>query len=746
MSGEEEQYDETKLDTNAITKKPGTTPKVPPDNIFEVLKDMPIFNESGKLEKQSEKVWNKARIALKNAITVKYLHLIVSTNRYKLKTRLVDYKKSLNLLASADEPLVCQTQSNIPKDTLRAINCLKSDVMLKPMFKGTGASPFHQFYWFPDQKNLWKNYINNSNGAAVICKFDTIVDRAYVGDVLTDYVSLYALFTHCDKVTIPFIQFIAEDQNDDLLEFCIDEFLREIVPALRSILIDISMLDMMNTLFNECDINDYNGRILYSYMTGNEYPPTLIKIDAFLVISYLNDLFNDQYQIHSITIFFIQSIIFLSTVSDYETLTEALKNLILISISDRLYPCTMTARRYYLDATDNRSIKDLFETYKKYEVRSSSKNDLVEFISNNDFSQSIIYNALLNTKKYLDEDLKLIIKKDSYRINSYRNQKNMDSVLKVFSLYPLWTNVPQIDRNSPHEYQNLKDLYRDQQLSFVPRNEDESLLRLPPEEFLVKHAIFLSSSFSLLRQIISTDINNDGNQNVSNLREIRFFYYLNFFENWKNRANRSSFEKEQKEIHDNEKNCEITSTVSDHSSEKTGDNVAEAISNSCSENTPKNASIHMNHDYLAFNEPTGEMSHSTPEKIANPNRKRRKYLDACPTLKVIYNLPKEKNKFKDCLIKNGNMFDPKKIACSRGTQSSKKKVNFTPLRKLGSTCLFDSLVELFAHSIRNFNDFYVYCQNIGEENDLIRITFNLATSNKLIQFYKERDRYFFSSR
>ncbi|KAJ8685306.1 hypothetical protein QAD02_021099 [Eretmocerus hayati] len=133
------------------------------------------------------------------------------------------------------------------------------------------------------------------------------------------------------------------------------------------------------------------------------------------------------------------------------------------------------------------------------------------------------------------------------------------------------------------------------------------------------------------------------------------------------------------------------------------------------------------------------MSHSTPEKIANPNRKRRKYLDARPTLKGIYNSPKKKNKFKDCLVKNGNMFDPKKVACPRGTQSSKKQVNFTPLRKLSSTCLFDSVVEIFAHSIRNFNDFYVYCQNIGEENDLIRMTFNLATSNKLIQFYKERD-------
>ncbi|KAJ8685307.1 hypothetical protein QAD02_021100 [Eretmocerus hayati] len=174
----------------------------------------------------------------------------------------------------------------------------------------------------------------------------------------------------------------------------------------------------------------------------------------------------------------------------------------------------------------------------------------------------------------------------------------MDSVLKVLSLYPLWTNVPQIDRNSsPHEYQYLKDLHQDQQSSFVPRDEDKSLLRLPPEEFLVKHAVFLSSSFSLLREIISTDINNNHNHNVSNLREIGFFYYLNSFENWKNKANRSSFQKEQKEIHDNERNCEITSTVSDHSSEKIGDNIAEVISNSCSENTHKNASIRMDHDY-----------------------------------------------------------------------------------------------------------------------------------------------------
>ncbi|KAJ8685308.1 hypothetical protein QAD02_021101 [Eretmocerus hayati] len=306
MSGEEEQQDGSKLDANAATIKPGTTLKVPPDEIFEVLKDLTIFGENGKLVKQSEKVWKEARSALKNAITIKYLHLIVSSNRHNLKERIVDYKKSLNLPASVDEPVLIQTQSK-PKDTLRAINSLKFDVMLKHMFKGTRASPFHQFYWFPDQKNLWKNYISNSNGAAVICEFGAVVDRAYVGDVLTDYFSLYALFTRCNKVTIPFIQFIAENQNDDLLEFCIGEFLREIVPAPRSISIDISMLDMMITLFNECDINDYNGRILYSYMTGNEYPPTLIKIDAILVMSYLNDLFNDQYQIHSITIFFIQS-------------------------------------------------------------------------------------------------------------------------------------------------------------------------------------------------------------------------------------------------------------------------------------------------------------------------------------------------------------------------------------------------------------------------------------------------------
>lgn len=59
-------------------------------NIFAVLKDLPIFDQNGKLKKEKDGVWNDA-VLLLDKMAKHNLYIYVQQNRHSIKTKLKNH-------------------------------------------------------------------------------------------------------------------------------------------------------------------------------------------------------------------------------------------------------------------------------------------------------------------------------------------------------------------------------------------------------------------------------------------------------------------------------------------------------------------------------------------------------------------------------------------------------------------------------------------------------------------------------
>ncbi|KAJ8666242.1 hypothetical protein QAD02_007904 [Eretmocerus hayati] len=714
---------------------------VPPEELYEALKDLHVFKQDGTLKPQSDDVWETARTRLHRQITVKNIHVNVSGNRNDLQKRLAR-QSGIEFHVQADENPVASSEVVAPTDSLAEINILKHDTLLSPMFKGSGGSPFYAFYWFPDQAHLWKELIGKFNKTVALCKFDEFIMNGHVFGVPTGELSFYSVFTQCCGKMLSFCHFVGEKTAEAfLLDFFIGVFLREeSLAAPKCILVEPQMLETIIPTFNEVSTTEYNSLCLTAFFSGEGFPRTIVKIDAFLVIEHVEVLLRKHFKLQNVVQFFVSSFLFISTLDDITLFDEALGNIFIVLLSKYFHDKASTSRQFYADIINQEPMKQLKGKYSTSKTNSSK--DFKECIDRLKIEKSEIFRMFKLKKETMMPHLDSYPKPGDCEINPYYNKEALDDLMVIFSLFPLWTNLPKAPESTPVSlvYQDLRNSYSNFGLNFPEKSNDGTICKLTPEEFLKKHAIQLIDSFSGWREL-SKIAKNHYKGKTRQLTQADFHAHLNLIENWMNRGNKFVFVREEKqldalhEIDNSQNNSELVETLNMEMGNSTHDLELSAIS--------------LDHSYSKISNNVGvstaekidqpsrrDLKHSTPEEKCGPNKKKpkNKYITPCPNLEIIYNMPKKKGKFKTTLLRNGNKLCPKKI------------VPTEPLYKIASTCLIDSLAELLAHGIMLYSSFHYYCSDAvkHEAGQVIQMMYDYATKGNIPQFYKNRALYMFA--
>lgn len=262
----------------------GRPARVGYDAIFDVLKYMPIFHETGELRKQKDPVWKEA-CSLLPEMNLHNLYLFVHQDRRDIRTNLLKYL-GIDYTVPNKERYKYKLKKSEPKkerhsdiwddydyyDTLDAgaekdqiLNDL--DVLIrmkkrqhKDVIHQLSLIPFAVHYWNKEQITLWTDLINIESPVSLIV-LDQLVERV-TGTFESNNVFLYALAVKAGDAAVLVGQMISDSIESPGLQYFLNCWMMNDAPAPPEIIVPYfyNLLDAASLAFNFCTFDQYNLR------------------------------------------------------------------------------------------------------------------------------------------------------------------------------------------------------------------------------------------------------------------------------------------------------------------------------------------------------------------------------------------------------------------------------------------------------------------------------------------------------
>lgn len=194
---------------------------IAPEDIFEAVKDLSVFDDNNKLKKERDSIWKIGRQNLMHKITPKNLYTRFYNNRNNLLTLVKEHQnRGLRTNFVTENFSVEEKSTHLQVDTIKELQRLRSNVCYYPMFKEICAVPFHIIYWFPDQIDLIKEFkIKKFDWRVNLGLCEDLIKNARVCNYDSGSLVYFFAFSVYNNNILPFVQIISERKSKQFINF-----------------------------------------------------------------------------------------------------------------------------------------------------------------------------------------------------------------------------------------------------------------------------------------------------------------------------------------------------------------------------------------------------------------------------------------------------------------------------------------------------------------------------------------------
>lgn len=298
------------------------------DDVFEVLKQLPIFNLDGNLKKlTTDDVWTVAADFLSMKPITLYLRIYQNKNKSDLpdKLRIAHGFLEPSIKKNKNVPKVTVKEKDNYEETENFLELL-TDPVYCAVIQKFGTKPFCVSYSFPEQNFFY------SQSKELDKIFVMVLNKVLKEDKVANGkdISFYAFATETQNQIMPIVQCIIDDFSIHHFGTFVRDALRNNLKRPNEIFVGFSLIliNEISNIFNECSLDDYNEMCL------NSRPKVLIRVDKFEFLRVINEwesLKNEHFKK-----FFICCITYASDLDNFQLFEITIMNILMIFTSKNL--------------------------------------------------------------------------------------------------------------------------------------------------------------------------------------------------------------------------------------------------------------------------------------------------------------------------------------------------------------------------------------------------------------------------
>ncbi|KAL7299928.1 hypothetical protein TKK_0007248 [Trichogramma kaykai] len=444
-----------------LKKKPGRRPAASVDDIFEAIKDEPLFFENGQLKKMRNPCWEEARKRIPQ-LNLHNLYQFVFQNRWGIQERLMRYKSidvpvierkkkiklpEFGLVTKWDDynifdEMDSDGEEEIPPSELDLLMEMKKSDEHKNNIHKIGLVPFQVIYWQPEQIKTWIDLINLQPNLCLIV-LDKLVDKISENFEYND-VFVIALATMVENSVILLGQMICDSLESIDIHFFLNTWLEKKAAAPENIVIGYCyrVLDAISLAFNLSTFEVYNTRC-YKYLLNEEteLPPTLLQIDIISLIKVVDNWPSFENVEQSVKDLYLCGIMYLSTVNNLIEFEDVVTTLFVLCQSLGTNDETEYRKANLWTHLTSNTIQQINQQFIRLMV---SKTGPRCFSYLNIKQNNVVYESPHPIYEYINQ-LKIqsleMCEHNDENHNIYYCPMIADDLMKLFIEFPSWTKI-----------------------------------------------------------------------------------------------------------------------------------------------------------------------------------------------------------------------------------------------------------------------------------------------------------------
>ena len=412
-----------------VKKKRGPTPLVSDDEIIKAIikLNIDVFEKKASkkmgycIKDRNEKFWKDILIELNGKIRLLNLltRLRNSTDFFYKSIHSANDDSSFEI----DED-ICSKKTNECTVTIVRKYFL-NDQDLKPLIRVIGRVPFYVIYHWPEQELFWKQHSQKLKFLTVLNTVNVDIILRKNEKVLDSRIILYQLLGELEQQIVPLFQLIINTRDTSYSEKIFakrifGEWLRNKVSKSRISIIDLTSAACVEATSISCNNASLNQHVnsCFKYLNGdvNSKPACILKINSIPLIRFLknSNYFNDEDEEKNeagINKFFINCIILLSNVTDFNLFSQIVENIFILLKSEVINEHVKSANKYFIEHFKTAFFKN-FQIFEK-EFQENYENTDQPFFHQN------IENFPKETNNYFKKIEQKILKNCSSESNIY---------------------------------------------------------------------------------------------------------------------------------------------------------------------------------------------------------------------------------------------------------------------------------------------------------------------------------------
>lgn len=346
------------------------------DEIFDVVKNLNVFDENNNLLSKQHPIWRIAKKNLKNRIEIHNLHQFIHHNRgpgQGIKTRLLNFKFGN-----------CQAEVSYPKDNT-ANECSEENVadqydcLLEMCLESVEyhnvitsivARKFSVIYRLPEQIDLSKELCRITNSSGIILILNDLIQKVNIRNYISGNVFTIIFAARLSDTTVNIMQTISETLTFQYLTKFFKTMLQEILLSDRLVLTYSKLLlNSASFALNCCSFAELNLHYFKFLEKKIDYLPSIIiQVDLFSILIVLEQkiLTLNRKLSAPVEDFFKKSIIYLSFVNNMEEFLKFIQHFLIVILSPYENRTTKKAITYARSKLSNDLISSNLKVFSSY--------------------------------------------------------------------------------------------------------------------------------------------------------------------------------------------------------------------------------------------------------------------------------------------------------------------------------------------------------------------------------------------
>ena len=435
-------------------------PAVSYSDILNITKDLDIFENDRKLKKENNIIWEEACNRLNRMIKRHNLYIYILQNRGGI----LNHLKCIQFGCSQNKCIVCipgtateNENENIERinpsafDEYEILHKMAFGVVHHGIIQSICPRRFHLTYYLPEQMELFKDFVKYIDSTVALLVLPNVVTKVTMKNYTSGDIYLICSAANIDNEVINFVQTVTEKMElHFIINFC-HSYLRQLskdhpLPSVIAVQYVKLLLNAVSFAFNCVTFYEYNVQC-YKFLLKqvSDLPSTLIQIDILSLIFVIDtqEYFTNSNE--AVKKFYIQCIIYLSTLHDLSSFEETVISILVLILSP--YQNRLTKEQLTLLSTKI-CTNDIATKFKKYRD-SLKREDIYQIVSRFQTQGSsvppcsdILQNYIEDFESKAIKICKSIPSTQKGEPNAYYNSTWYKNSFKMLlTEFPAWTRI-----------------------------------------------------------------------------------------------------------------------------------------------------------------------------------------------------------------------------------------------------------------------------------------------------------------